>query len=221
MELVKEMTGPLLLVCIFSSLGGMNFGLDNAYWGGLLGNSLSTVMESLSDYLGMDQFKKDFGRFDELIGEYAIPTTWQSVGSGTPQAGIAIGCLMSASISKHFGRKKCFMVLATIALVGILIQITAKEFWQLFIGRMVNSVSMGIICRYEFSSSWMKSKITLASVVPIYQTECAPPAIRGAAVNFYQVSSSKVEFSISVVWFSETRYTHSVRHYVRIRPLAN
>lgn len=119
---------------------------------------------------GMGQFKKDFGRIDPATGEYAIPTTWQSVGSGTPSAGIAIGCLLSASISKHLGRKRTFLILAVVALVGILIQVTAKSFWQLFAGRMVNSLSMGIIC----------------SVVPVYQTECAPPAIRGAAINFYQ-----------------------------------
>jgi len=118
----------------------------------------------------MDQFKKDFGRIDSITGEYAIPTTWQSAGSGTPLAGVAIGCLMSAPISKHLGRKKIFMLLSIIALVGILIQVTAKNFWQIIGGRIVNSLSMGMI----------------ASVVPVYQTECAPPAIRGAAINFYQ-----------------------------------
>ena len=44
MDLVKEMTGPLLLVCIFSSLGGMNFGIDNAYWGGLISKYFPLVI---------------------------------------------------------------------------------------------------------------------------------------------------------------------------------
>ncbi|RDW88146.1 MFS general substrate transporter-27 [Coleophoma cylindrospora] len=154
--LIKEMTGPLLLVSIFSSLGGMSFGIDNAYWGGLL---------------GMTKFCEDFGRLDPVTGTYVIPTTWQSVGSGTPTAGVAIGCLLSAPLSKRLGRKPCFILLACVAIVGILIQATAQHsYWQILVGRIINSLSMGIIC----------------NVVPLYQTECAPPAIRGAAINFYQ-----------------------------------
>jgi SP family sugar:H+ symporter-like MFS transporter len=111
----------------------MSFGVDNAYWGGLLG--LST-------------FAKDFGEFDPLTGTYIIPTVWQSVGSGTPIAGIALGCLLSAPLSERLGRKKTFIILAVISVIGVLIQATAMtSYWQIIAGRIINSISMGIICK--------------------------------------------------------------------------
>lgn len=111
----------------------MSFGVDNAYWGGLL---------------GLTTFAKAFGEFDATTGAYIIPTVWQSVGSGTPIAGIALGCLLSAPLSERMGRKKTFIVLSIISMIGILIQATAmNSYWQILVGRIINSVSMGIICK--------------------------------------------------------------------------
>lgn len=96
----------------------------------------------------MTKFCEDFGRLDPLTGAYAIPTTWQSVGSGTPTAGVAVGCLLAAPLSKRLGRKPCFIILSCIAVIGILIQATAQySYWQILAGRIINSLSMGIICK--------------------------------------------------------------------------
>lgn len=95
----------------------------------------------------MKKFAEDFGYYDPSTSSWAIPTTWQSVGSGTPAAGVAIGCLVSQPLSQSFGRKRCFLILSALALVGILVQVTAFNYWQILVGRIVNSISMGIICK--------------------------------------------------------------------------
>jgi SP family sugar:H+ symporter-like MFS transporter len=96
----------------------------------------------------MDAFKKDLGAFDETTGTYAVPATWLSTGSGTPQAGLALGCLLAGTIGRRVGRVKSFYLAAAISIVGVLIQATTmRSYWQLMAGRVVNSVSMGIICK--------------------------------------------------------------------------
>lgn len=177
-DLYREMTLPLAVVCLYASIAGAGFGFDNLYWSG---------------FLGMPRFLKDFGVWDDTTQAYAvsskaihghvdgsrarlingiqIPAPWQSAGTGAPIAGTAVGCLMSGLIGNKLGRIRCFFLAAAIAVVGILIQVTSfGDFWQLMAGRIINALSMGLIC----------------NVVPTYQSEIAPAKIRGAMVNFYQ-----------------------------------
>ncbi|KAL1304369.1 hypothetical protein AAFC00_003372 [Neodothiora populina] len=155
-DLYREMTPALGMVCIYASLAGAGFGFDNLYWGG---------------FLGMPRFLEDFGRWDDTLQAYAIPTPWQSAGTGAPLAGVAFGCLLSGFVGNKLGRIKTFFLAGGIAIVGILVQVTSfKNFWQLMAGRIINALSMGVIC----------------NVVPTYQGEIAPARIRGAMVNFYQ-----------------------------------
>ncbi|CAK3868345.1 Major facilitator superfamily domain, general substrate transporter [Lecanosticta acicola] len=163
-EFSRELTWPLVLVTFYASLAGMSYGIDLNYWSGLL---------------GLAQFQKDFGVYDASTQSWIIPTVWQSVGSGTPTAGIAVGTLIAGWLGNRFGRIKAFWVAAGIALVGILVQSTAgvgegrggeRGYWQLIVGRIVNALSMGIIC----------------NIIPIYQSEVAPAKLRGSFVNSYQ-----------------------------------
>lgn len=96
----------------------------------------------------MEQFKKDFGVWDQLSESWIIPSTWQSIATGTPQAGLALGCLLSGLIGNYFGRVKSIVICGLIAMVGITIQAASiHSYWQLMTGRVINSVSMGFLCK--------------------------------------------------------------------------
>lgn len=118
--------------------------------------------------MALQKFADQFGRVNAGSGTYVIPTVWQSVGSGTPLAGVALGCLLAArktsvqdvmpsmffanrllkALGARLGRKVCFRIIAAIATVGVLLQATAiNNYWQIIGGRIVNSISMGIICK--------------------------------------------------------------------------
>lgn len=105
----------------------------------------------------MAQFKKDFGIYDEALGEWIIPSTWQSIATGTPTAGLAAGALLAGLIGNALGRVKTFLVAAIIGAIGILIQtVSFGNYWQLMAGRIVNAVSLGIICKYvSVFRSWI------------------------------------------------------------------
>ncbi|OAA57395.1 General substrate transporter [Niveomyces insectorum RCEF 264] len=152
---LQHVTVRLLRVYIFASVGAMNFGYDNNWWSGII-NSQSFI----------DAYGKDNGPGQPRT----LPSSWLSVASGTPLAGWIIGCALASLLTSRFGRRKTIMVICVIALVGMVIQCAAHNYWALMVGRIVNALSMGIE----------------ANCIPMYMAELAPAAIRGALVNFYQ-----------------------------------
>ncbi|KAH8884126.1 putative transporter [Thozetella sp. PMI_491] len=158
MDFFRELTGPMLAVCVYASLGGMSFGIDYNYWSGLL---------------GMDKFKKDFGVYSPESDSYILPASWQSAGSGAPIAGLACGALISGFVGNAIGRVKTFQFSSVISVIGIIIQSSAMtSYWQIVVGRVINSLALGV----------------LANTVPAYQAECAPSKVRGTLINCYQFS---------------------------------
>lgn len=128
-----------LLTTYLPQLAGMSYGLDLNYWSG---------------FLGMPQFQHDFGIYSPTTQTYTIPTTWQSIASGTPTAAIACGTLVAGYMGNRWGRIRSFWIAACVAIVGILIQASAiGSFWQVLVGRIVNGGSMGVICKYAFLPS--------------------------------------------------------------------
>ncbi|KAL5338970.1 general substrate transporter [Aspergillus crustosus] len=144
-------TPRLLTLYIFISLGALNFGFDNGWWACVL------PLEAFIDYYAPP-------------GSTSIPSSWQSTGSGTANAGLVIGCLIAGVCGRRLGRKWSIVLLVVIALVGMVIQNAIQSYWAVMAGRMVNAISMGIE----------------ANVIPSYMAELAPPAIRGTLVSLYQ-----------------------------------
>ncbi|KAF2766795.1 putative transporter [Teratosphaeria nubilosa] len=119
----------------------------------------------------MSQFQHDFGVFNPTTQTYSIPTTWQSLGTGTPIAGIVLGTFTAGALGNRLGRIRTFWLATGIGLVGILIQATSlHSYWQIMVGRIINGVYMGILC----------------NAAPTYISECAPARLRGSLVNTYQ-----------------------------------
>ncbi|KAH8690616.1 general substrate transporter [Talaromyces proteolyticus] len=143
------------MIYLFVSFGSINFGFDISWW---------------ASCLGVDEFKEKYGVSPGPGQPKVIPTTWQSAGSGTPNAGMAIGCLLGGYANFLLGRKKTIALLSVIAIVGIIIQVSTDSYWGIIVGRTINGLSIGME----------------ANVIPTYSAELAPPAIRGSLVNFYQ-----------------------------------
>jgi MFS family permease len=66
-----------------------------------------------------------------------------SAASGTPVASWILGCGIAGLLSDKLGRRKTIVILCIIALVGMIIQSSVRNYWGLMVGRMVNGVSMG------------------------------------------------------------------------------
>ncbi|KAL1873430.1 hypothetical protein VTK73DRAFT_975 [Phialemonium thermophilum] len=147
--LYQDLNWRLVLIGFVSSLGAMGFGFDNGWWGGAL---------------GLSEFQHKYGNYDEALGRYAIPSEKTSVGTGTGSAGIILGCLIAPYTTSRIGRKKSFLVLSTLMLVGIALESSAvTSYWQLVVGRIIVYAGMGLA----------------TNCVPMYLSECSPPRIRG------------------------------------------
>ncbi|KAI0481289.1 putative transporter [Xylariaceae sp. FL0804] len=154
-SLTREVTPKLFLVYMFMSIGAINFGFDNGWW---------------ASVIALQQFADSFGPVDPATGEHYLPSGWQSAGSGTGNAGMAIGCIIASPLIRRIGRKRTVLVICVLALVGMTMQNAIPSFWGIMMGRMVNAVSMGLE----------------ANNIPIFMSELSPPAVRGSLINFYQ-----------------------------------
>ncbi|KAF4827937.1 High-affinity glucose transporter ght2 [Colletotrichum tropicale] len=174
--LYQDLNWRLMLIGCVANLGAMGFGFDNGWWGGAL---------------GLSQFQKKYGEYDDALGRYAIPATKTSVGTGTGSAGIIIGCILAPFVTSRFGRKKSFLVISALMGTGVVLESSAvTSFWQLVVGRIMVYAGMGLA----------------SNLTPMYLSECSPPRIRGAFLALYSFFLSFGVFMAAVaVYLSRTR----------------
>lgn len=86
--------------------------------------------------------------------------------------GTLIGALVAAPVADRIGRKHSISFWSVIVSVGFIVQIASVTAWyQMMIGRFIAGLGVG----------------ALSLLVPMYQSESAPPWVRGALVSTYQV----------------------------------
>ncbi|CAO3616982.1 unnamed protein product [Cunninghamella blakesleeana] len=86
--------------------------------------------------------------------------------------GCWLGSLLVSFFSDRIGRKYSIVLFATIFLIGSAFQGAAQNVDYLFAGRFIAGLSIG----------------GLSMLVPLYQSEIAPPNIRGSLVSLQQLS---------------------------------
>ncbi|VDB92528.1 unnamed protein product [Peniophora sp. CBMAI 1063] len=99
-------------------------------------------------------------------------------------AGSFVGSLAVAYIADKIGRKKTIILSGLIWIVGSILQCASVNRGMLVVGRIIAGLSVGIA----------------SSVVPIYQSEITPPAIRGRLVALQQWS---ITWGILIMYFIE------------------
>lgn len=162
--LYEDLNWRLVLVGIFSSLGAMGFGFDNGWWGGAL---------------GLSEFQKKYGTYNEAKHRWVIPPTKVSVGTGTGSAGIILGCIIAPFATSKLGRRKTFLVMAALMLAGITLEASAiTSFWQLVVGRILVYSGIGLA----------------SNVVPMYLSECSPPRIRGKSRELFEAFKAFADY---------------------------
>ncbi|KAK4095739.1 general substrate transporter [Parathielavia hyrcaniae] len=90
--------------------------------------------------------------------------------NSTFSGGAVFGSLMGGLTMDRFGRRKTIMIGALIALVGAILQAAAQNLAMILVGRIIAGWAVGL----------------LSMAVPVYQSECAHPKIRGLIVGLAQ-----------------------------------
>jgi len=142
------------LIALFATMGSMLFGLDIGYIG--------PIIESRS-------FKKDVEHVEH--GKVSSKT------EGLIVSLFSIGAIFTAFpvVSSYFvdewGRKMSIMLGSLVFIVGSIIQLSCNGNTQLFVGRFVSGMAIGL----------------LSAVIVLYQSELAPASMRGALSTLYQL----------------------------------
>ncbi|KAK5249636.1 hypothetical protein LTR16_006163, partial [Cryomyces antarcticus] len=90
--------------------------------------------------------------------------------NSTFSGGAVFGSLMGGFTLDRYGRKRTIQIGALIATVGAILQSAAVNMAMILIGRIVSGWAVGL----------------LSMAVPVYQSECAHPKMRGLIVGLTQ-----------------------------------
>lgn len=118
--------------------------------------------------LSLPSFEKEFG-LDKAEGN-ALASLKSNIVS-TFQAGAFFGAIMAFWCNEKFGRKKTVLAFAVNFMVGVTLQVAASgKVGLIYAGRAITGISVG----------------TMSMIVPVYNSEWSPPAIRGLTVGLYE-----------------------------------
>ncbi|KAF5559019.1 hexose transporter 2 [Fusarium mexicanum] len=120
---------------------------------------------------GMQAFGRQFGTCDGETGKCSLQPWLSSVMTSVPFIGKALGTVICGVIAERWGRKIAIMGLIIASFIGVLLQTTATTAAQFTIGRFISSAMTGM---------------TIV-VVPFYQAETAPKALRGLITSSLQL----------------------------------
>ena len=116
----------------------------------------------MTDVIGSNNFLKYFNTTDTSAIIGAINSTFNG--------GAVFGSLMGGFTMDRFGRKMTIQIGAIICLVGAILQAAARNLGMILVGRIFAGWAVGL----------------LSMSVPVYQSECAHPKIRGLIVGMAQ-----------------------------------
>ncbi|KAK8017057.1 hypothetical protein PG993_015246 [Apiospora rasikravindrae] len=117
--------------------------------------------------------------FEQHMGEYApldpkADQTKKGWLTAILELGAWIGTLLSGFLAESISRKYGILVATTVFVIGVIIQATAQSstYHGILGGRFITGMGVG----------------SLAMIVPIYNSEVAPPEVRGALVALQQLA---------------------------------
>ncbi|GAW20866.1 hypothetical protein ANO14919_103780 [Xylariales sp. No.14919] len=162
----------LLFLASFASIGGFLFGYDQGVISGVLvtkdfvciplpnPDPPNTTLERIGSNASKAKQFPLLANDDTLQGWVVSVLT----------LGALFGALVNGPISDRISRRWSILLANIVFLIGSIIQASAFNIPQIFVGRAIAGLSVG----------------QLSMVVPLYISELSPPAMRGSLVAFQQ-----------------------------------
>ncbi|ORX39558.1 putative glucose transporter [Kockovaella imperatae] len=149
-------TAKAYFLCVFASFGGIFFGYDTGWMGGVL---------------AMPYFIELHTGLKPGDANFEIPAWKQSLMTSILSAGTFFGALMAGDFADYFGRRITIISGCAVFSLGCVLQTASSSGLGLFVaGRLVAGFGVGFI----------------SAIIILYLSEIAPRKVRGAIVSGYQ-----------------------------------
>ncbi|KAJ6448208.1 general substrate transporter [Mycena sanguinolenta] len=153
------------LMCVFAAFGGIFFGYDTGWMGGVLGMPYFIQM-----YTHMPYPAEPFSA-SNLPPSFSLPAWEKSLMTSILSAGTFFGALIAGDIADMVGRRPTIIAGCVVFAVGCILEVAPMDVLACFIiGRLVAGAGVGFI----------------SAIIILYMSEIAPKKVRGALVSGYQ-----------------------------------
>ncbi|KAI0827592.1 AmMst-1 [Trametes gibbosa] len=150
-----------LLMVVFASIGGALQGYDTGTINGII---------QMRDWLMT--FGEPVPSLPARTPHFSIATSMESVVVSILSAGTLLGSLSGGPTADILGRKRGIMASCVIFSLGVAFQTGSSNLPTFIVGRFFAGFGVGLV----------------STIVPMYQSECAPKRIRGAVVSCYSLA---------------------------------
>src|SRR4051812_3944255 len=126
-------TARAYLLCAFAAFGGILFGYDSGYIGGVI---------------GMKYFKQHFGHSVETSVDSsgaALESGQKSLTVSILSAGTFFGAIFGGNLADWIGRRLAIMTACVIFIVGVILQVASTSIGLLVPGRFIAGFGVGLV----------------------------------------------------------------------------
>ncbi|KAI1136990.1 general substrate transporter [Hypoxylon sp. FL0543] len=154
------------IICAFAAFGGIFFGYDTGWMGGVL-----AMPYFISLYTGIPYDYSTGLPIGATKEQFVLPSSMQSLFTSILSCGTFFGALLGGDIADFIGRRPTIIAGCFVFATGCIMQISSTNQEVLFVfGRLIAGAGVGFI----------------SAVVILYMSEIAPKKVRGAMVSGYQ-----------------------------------
>ena len=153
------------LMCAFASFGGIFFGYDTGWMGGVLG-----MPYFIRQYTGLAYPVKSMPDYDTYKKNFHLTARDQSLTTSILSAGTFFGAIAAGDIADFIGRRMTIIMGCVIFSVGCILETASTGLALMAVGRLIAGAGVGFI----------------SAIIILYMSEIAPKKVRGALVAGYQ-----------------------------------
>jgi sugar porter (SP) family MFS transporter len=161
------------LLIAFAAFGGIFFGYDTGWMGGVLGMDYFIKQYTHEEYPDIkfpglskdDQQVKDYKK-----DHFRVPQWQQSLTTSILSAGTFFGAIMAGDLADFIGRRTTIILGCGIFTIGGILETASTTLGVMVAGRLIAGFGVGFI----------------SAIVILYMSEIAPKKVRGAVVAGYQ-----------------------------------
>ncbi|KAK5130436.1 hypothetical protein LTR08_002135 [Meristemomyces frigidus] len=150
------------LICCFAAFGGIFFGYDTGWMGGVLGMKFF-----IQQYTGLPY---PDASDTAAVAAFVLPAHDQSLVTSILSAGTFFGAIVAGDLADFIGRRMTIIMGCGIFSVGCILETASTGLGVMVAGRLICGFGVGFI----------------SAIVILYMSEIAPKKVRGALVAGYQ-----------------------------------